>query len=422
MAKQWNLELAKEEFEKLSLTLLATKFKNTSTEMDYLCNICGHTDKKTLGKVVYRKQGCPKCGKKKAGVSKRLSIETVKEELLKRKVRLLSTDYVKRTLPIKFECNLCKKEDERTYASIIKSEFGCLDCGEIQKRKNLIKYTIKDAKKIFLEVGLDLTEKEYKSFHEELLYECIECGYKNNKSLANAKSGKGCPKCAGILPLEFEEVKELFAENNLLLNEKAYINAHTSMKYICLLCGYMGDKTVSNLKAGKGCRGCADNQISENQRLPYKEVKEFIESKGWRLVSTTYEKASEKLHLRCPENHTVFMKFNNFKSGKRCRKCSGLESPTLEERQSIFLKLNLTLLDFEYKNGNSPLRYQCQECNYVGYKTYKSAKNGFGCLSCSPQSVGEERIAVWLSLNNIKYIRQFTYLAILRQKSYAAWF
>jgi hypothetical protein len=407
MAKQWDLELAKKEFEELGLTLLATKFTNTSTEMDYVCQKCGHTDKKTLGKVVYRKQGCPKCGKKKAGVSRRLKIDTVKEELLKRNVRLLSTEYVKRTLPLKYECIICKKEDERTYASIIQSEFGCLDCGEIQKLKNLIKYTIEDAIEIFLKVGLELTEKVYKSFHEEMSYECIECGYKDKKSLAVAKCGKGCPKCAGNLPLNFDEVKEKFAEFELLLTEKEYINARTPMKYICLICGYKGDKTVSNLNAGKGCKGCATIENSNNQRLSYKDVKEFIEGKGWTLVSTTYEKSSEKLHLKCPYNHNVFKKLNNFKSGKGCRKCSGLESPTFIERQSIFLKLNLSLLEHEYKNGHSPLRYQCQECNYVGYKTYKSAKNGYGCLSCSPSSAGEERIADWLLLNKINYVRQF---------------
>jgi hypothetical protein len=84
-----------------------------------------------------------------------------------------------------------------------------------------------------------------------------------------------------------------------------------------------------------------------------------------------------------------------------------MESPTLDDRKNEFLKLNLELIDLEYRNGNAPLKYRCLECDYIGEKTWKSARNGFGCLACSPSSVGEERIANWLILNDISHKRQF---------------
>ncbi|PWW20220.1 hypothetical protein DFO73_11634 [Cytobacillus oceanisediminis] len=407
MVKTWKLEEVKEEFKNVGLKLLSKSYISSKELMDYECLKCGHIDKKSFSKVYYRKQGCKKCGKKKAGVSKRLSINTVREELIKKNLRLLSTDYVKRTEPLEYECIICQKKDKRTYATIIQGEYGCIFCGEVMKRKNLLKYTIEDAKEIFKQAGLLLTEKEYKNFNEEMSYECIDCGYKDKKSLSVAKVGKGCPKCAGILPLDLNEVRNLFSENQLLLKENEYANARTPMKYLCLVCGYIGDKTVSNLRAGKGCKKCANIQNANNQRLLYTDVKKIIQGKGWKLVSETYESNRATIELRCPAGHEVFMNLNNFNSDKGCRKCSGLEKPSLDVRKSVFLNLNLKLLDNEYKNSNTPLTYECQECGYIGYKTYKSAKNGFGCLACSPASAGEEKIANWLIDKGIHHIRQY---------------
>ncbi|WP_168413199.1 hypothetical protein [Bacillus salacetis] len=193
------------------------------------------------------------------------------------------------------------------------------------------------------------------------------------------------------------------------LEETVYINARTGMKYTCLKCGKQGTKTADSLRAGKGCKGCSTIEISTRQRLPYDHVRLLVENIGWTLLSTSYEGNSKKLHMKCEKDHDVFINLNNFRNGKRCKKCSGMEPPTLQARVAAFSKLNLQLLDEEYKNGSTPLKYKCLECGYIGDKTWKSARNGFGCLACSPSSMGEERIAAWLIVNNIPHHRQYRF-------------
>jgi len=59
------------------------------------------------------------------------------------------------------------------------------------------------------------------------------------------------------------------------------------------------------------------------RRLDYNQVKEFIESKGFLLVSTEYKNNSSKLQISCPTHGIFEMSFNNFQTGHYCKKCSG---------------------------------------------------------------------------------------------------
>ncbi|MDE8674692.1 hypothetical protein [Priestia aryabhattai] len=407
MEVEQKLENAKNAFEKLGLRLFATEYQNNKVSMEYECMICGYIGKKSLSHVIHRGQGCKECGRRKSGVSRRMSIKILIKIFAEKNAKLISKEYLNRNTPLEFVCNICGEAGKRTYASVKDSEYACLLCGQKSRIKNKIKYTLDEAMKEFFKLGLELLSKQYISFHEIMKYQCLSCEYIGEKSLSVVKMGKGCPKCAGILPLELEDVRRKFSEYELLLEDTIYINAHTRMQYKCLICGHTGKKTLSNLNSGKGCKNCSVMEKANNQRLSYEEVEAYIDNKGWTLISETYNSTGEKMLMKCPEGHNVFMNLSNFKSGKRCRKCSGLESPSLKERKSVFLNLNLILLDEKYKNGNEPLKYECEECRYNGKKTYKSAKNGYGCLACSPSSMGEERIGDWLNKNKVRYIRQY---------------
>ncbi|MCP1158182.1 hypothetical protein [Bacillus infantis] len=404
---KWTLEKAKKAFDEVGLILKETEYKNTKEYMEYECKQCGFVGTKQLTKVHHRKQGCKICGKAKGAKSRRVSIDQLKEKFAELEAELLSTEYEKKDLPLKFKCLLCEEIGERTYASVFNSKLACLECGHKLRIMNKTKHTIEDANDIFLSLGLELLEDKYVSSNKEMKYRCLDCNYEGIKSLTVAKTKKGCPKCAGIIPLEFEEVKELFFDFDLRLEEEVYINARTGMKYTCLKCGKQGTKTTDSLKAGKGCKGCSTIETSTKQRLPYDTVKKLVENIGWTLISESYKGNQKKLHMKCDKEHDVFINLNNFRNGKRCIKCSGMESPSLEDRKAEFLKLNLELLEEDYKNSKTPLKYRCLECDYIGEKTWKSARNGFGCLACSPSSMGEERIANWLILNDIPHKRQF---------------
>lgn len=62
------------------------------------------------------------------------------------------------------------------------------------------------------------------------------------------------------------------------------------------------------------------------KRLTYAEVKEYVESEGEILLSTSYINNRTKLKFRCNKNHDYEMTFSDFKSGYRCRYCIQVEN------------------------------------------------------------------------------------------------
>lgn len=65
---------------------------------------------------------------------------------------------------------------------------------------------------------------------------------------------------------------------------------------------------------GRGCQKCGKESKKKKIRLGYDEVKSFIESQGYSLLSDSYVNNSYKLLLKCPnQNHKPFkMRFSAF--------------------------------------------------------------------------------------------------------------
>ena len=52
-------------------------------------------------------------------------------------------------------------------------------------------------------------------------------------------------------------------------------------------------------------------------RWKYENVKEYIESFGYKLASKEYKNCKEKLHLICPNGNDFIVRFDNFKNAKQ---------------------------------------------------------------------------------------------------------
>ena len=67
------------------------------------------------------------------------------------------------------------------------------------------------------------------------------------------------------------------------------------------------------------------------KKKSYNEIKEYIESFNYELLSEEYKNAHDNLLLRCPESHIYKVNWNNFKSGFRCPYCAGNAKLTYNE-------------------------------------------------------------------------------------------
>jgi hypothetical protein len=84
------------------------------------------------------------------------------------------------------------------------------------------------------------------------------------------------------------------------------------------------------------------------RRLQYEDVKKYFEDNGCKLLDTEYKNAKTKMKYICICNREAEICFDKFKCGKRCIKCK-------YENQSIQLRLPFEYLEKEFLDGNCKL-------------------------------------------------------------------
>jgi hypothetical protein len=120
------------------------------------------------------------------------------------------------------------------------------------------------------------------------------------------------------------------------------------------------------------------------RRKSYEELKQLFEAEGYTLVSDNYLDAKSKIETQCPEGHTYFVSYSNFKYNKRrCPKCvgSGVRL-TLSVVKKGFEDRGYTLLETKYTNNETPMKCICDNGHTVEIP-YASIKRGRGCKICA---------------------------------------
>jgi hypothetical protein len=118
--------------------------------------------------------------------------------------------------------------------------------------------------------------------------------------------------------------------------------------------------------------------------LSYEEAKARIEARGFELVSTEYIDSMSKLKLRCKLGHEWEANYNNIVNNKRgCPYCSGKAKYTLEEIRDRVSQLGFELLSTKYVNIKSKLKVRCS----VGHEWEVAGNNLLnsktGCPYCA---------------------------------------
>lgn len=124
--------------------------------------------------------------------------------------------------------------------------------------------------------------------------------------------------------------------------------------------GHEFEAVYHNFKKGHGCPVC-----SGTKRLNYNEVKNYIESFNYILLSNSYKNAKEKLNLSCPKGHTYQVNYDCFKRGQRCAQCRGGIRYDLNRVRKMFVEAGLIPLFTEYINQNQHLEYMCLKHNDI---------------------------------------------------------
>lgn len=140
--------------------------------------------------------------------------------------------------------------------------------------------------------------------------------------------------------------------------------------------GHTYTPTFGNFRRGNRCPYCYGN---------VKHTIEYIRSKfeevGYKLLSDTYENEKKKLKFKCDMGHVGEISWGKFRMGRRCSRCAGNSSKTIEEIREVFLSRGYKLLSTDYKNCYTKLHFICPE-GHAGEIQWSDFQQGKGCSIC----------------------------------------
>lgn len=210
-----------------------------------------------------------------------------------------------------------------------------------------------------------------------------------------------------------EEIKKIIEEEGYeYLEDEFRVKNGKKRRWIKVKCDKGHNPYWVRLDSFKGGQKCARCSYS---KYSYVEIKEYIESFGYKMLSTEYMNNREKLNILCPMGHEWSVTFSHFKDRKqRCPKCGDTKHNYAYIKQ-YFHDYNYELLseEEEYKNIFSPLNVRCSN-NHIYTTTFHRFKNQeCRCPICNI-SKGEQKIMFWLNKNNIKYCYNKEYFEDLK--------
>ena len=119
------------------------------------------------------------------------------------------------------------------------------------------------------------------------------------------------------------------------------------------------------------------------EKWTYEKVKEYIESFGYKLLSTEYINNRTKLLLECPNGHKWEVRFSSFRDGTRCNYCFGNIKYTYDYVKEYVKSKGFILISKEYKRARDKIEIECCKCGYRFTPTFDNFKNkNTGCPSC----------------------------------------
>lgn len=189
-----------------------------------------------------------------------------------------------------------------------------------------------------------------------------------------------------------------------------YVNNRTDVIIICPIHGEFKQTPDSHM-SGRECQKCGKIKASKNKKYT---LNEFIEKSNqahnnkYDYSITDYKGCYEPVEIICPIHGVFTQTPYTHIYGVGCPKCTkyyhkGIDGYLTECAIVHGNKYDYSLVDF--KNHDTPVDIICPT-HGVFRQRLISHIQGQGCPHCK-ESKGEKKIANWLDINNISYIRQY---------------
>lgn len=182
-------------------TLLSSKYINSTTPLDFRCNLCEQTFQRDYSHLKRGRFCCKECSKKKQMPKNKMTLidiqKYIDENDINKECTLLSTEYIDNKTPLLFHCNVCNKDFMRDANHLRRGRFRCQECGEKAGAKTL-KYSEDDVRKALEQDGIQLVG-EYVNAATGVTCVCPQ-GHTFQLYFSDyiSERGRGCLECARI--------------------------------------------------------------------------------------------------------------------------------------------------------------------------------------------------------------------------------
>ena len=182
---------------------------------------------------------------------------------------------------------------------------------------------------------------------------------------------------------------------------------------------YINNKTKILIQCDKGhiYETTFNNFKNKKSRCPicnggikytYEYIKEYIEGFGYKLLSKEYMNARTKLKVECPKGHIYEVTFDNFKQGYRCPYCAGNIKYTYEYVKEYIESFGYKLLSKEYVDVFDKLKVECPK-GHIYEVAFNNFKYGYRCPICN-QSSGEQEVSRILDMYKVDFKYDYKFM------------
>jgi hypothetical protein len=227
---------------------LSTVYINYHTRLTWKCSY-GHIFKTTPTQV---KKGrwCRECGEKRAGLSRRTSMQDIHVIANSYNGKCLSENY-NPPEKLKWECKLGHIWDAGLDS--VKAGHWCPVCGHTKSGKKRL--TIEEMRKLAVDNRGQCLSEFYINSDSKLKWMC-EKGHIWEALPLSIKKGHWCPVCAGNIILEFEQLQKIASDRGGKCLSNVYLGNHKKYEWQCSE-GHTWFATYSNIYIGRWCPECS---------------------------------------------------------------------------------------------------------------------------------------------------------------------
>lgn len=170
------------------------------------------------------------------------------------------------------------------------------------------------------------------------------------------------------------------------------------------------DITPRAIKQNKWCPQCLNRKTNMTKEDHYNEIRTIVESKGGKVISTSYIDSKTKMKFRCQNNHDWETTSRVIKVGKWCPLCRSVNkhyADIVSNEKKNKLKYDKIsdfiidkggkLLSTTYKSYDSKLKIKCKY-NHEFERPWEDLKNNRWCFKCDEIESQEKHYEI---INNI---------------------